>query len=140
NAMDIDGLGEKVIEQLFDAELVTSIDDIYRLTRENLLPLERMGEKSVHNLVTAIEESKTNSLDKILFGLGIRFIGAKAAQILAAEFSTMERLKDATYEALVAVDEIGEQMAVAIMQFFREEIVLKLICDLAMFAMNVSKL
>lgn len=138
NAMDIDGLGEKVIEQLFDAELVTSIDDIYRLTREDLLPLERMGEKSVHNLLTAIEESKTNSLDKLLFGLGIRFIGAKAAQILAAEFSTMERLKETTYEALVAVDEIGEKMADAIIQFFREEKVLQLIADLATLGINMT--
>src|SRR5699024_5375182 len=101
DAMNIDGLGEKVIEQLFEAALVTSIDDIYRLTREDLLPLERMGEKSVQNLLTAIAESKSNSLEKLLFGLGIRFIGAKAAQILAVEFSTMERLKAATFEELV---------------------------------------
>lgn len=138
DAMNIDGLGEKVIEQLFEAALVTSIDDIYRLTRDDLLPLERMGEKSVHNLLTAIEESKSNSLEKLLFGLGIRFIGAKAAQILAAEFSSIDRLKSATYEELVAVDEIGEKMADAVTQFFQEEQVNQLIADLAKLAVNMT--
>src|SRR5699024_2588916 len=137
DAMKIDGLGEKVIEQLFEAALVTSIDDIYRLTREDLLPLERMGEKSVQNLLTAIAESKSNSLEKLLFGLGIRFIGAKAAQILAVEFSTMERLKAATFEELVAVDEIGEKMADAVTQFFQEEKVLQLIADLESLEVNM---
>ncbi|HLQ96252.1 MAG TPA: NAD-dependent DNA ligase LigA [Pseudogracilibacillus sp.] len=137
DAMNIDGLGEKVIEQLFEAALVTSIDDIYRLTREDLLPLERMGEKSVQNLLTAIAESKSNSLEKLLFGLGIRFIGAKAAQILAVEFSTMERLKAATFEELVAVDEIGEKMADAVTQFFQEEKVLQLIADLESLEVNM---
>src|SRR5699024_6472566 len=110
DAMNIDGLGEKVINQLFRENLVTTISDIYRLKREELLELERMGEKSVSNLLNAIEASKQNSLEKLLFGLGIRFIGAKAARILAAHFETMDRLKQASYEELVAIDEIGEKM------------------------------
>src|SRR5699024_11005067 len=83
HAMTIDGLGDKVIEQLYQKQLVTSIDDLYRLKKEDLLPLERMGEKSVSNLLNAISASKDNSLEKLIFGLGIRFIGEKAATILA---------------------------------------------------------
>src|SRR5699024_1744502 len=98
DAMNIDGLGEKVVEQLFKAELVTSMDDLYRITKEDLLPLERMGEKSASNLLTSITASKENSLEKLLFGLGIRHIGAKAAMILAEKFTTMEHLQQATYE------------------------------------------
>src|SRR5699024_691577 len=91
-AMNIDGLGEKVIEQLFRERLVQTIADLYRLDRDELLELERMGEKSVNNLLNAIEVSKTNSLERLIFGLGIRHIGAKAARNLAMHFKTMERL------------------------------------------------
>lgn len=127
DAMNIDGLGERIIEQLFEAELLQSIPDLYRLKKEELLPLERMGEKSVHNLLQAIEASKENSLDKLIFGLGIRHIGAKAAQILASHFETMERLQQATFEELVMIDEIGETMAEAVVHFFQEEKVTQLI-------------
>src|SRR5690625_1621368 len=111
NAMNIEGLGEKVIQQLFQNNLVKTIADLYRLKREDLLPLERMGEKSVNNLLQAIETSKNNSLEKLLFGLGIRFIGEKAAQILAIHFETMKNLQAATYDELIEIDEIGEKMA-----------------------------
>src|SRR5699024_9210606 len=111
NAMNIEGLGEKVVAQLFHAELIETIADLYRLEREKVLELERMGEKSTDNLLQAIEVSKANSLEKLIFGLGIRFIGAKAAQILAEQFETMDRLQQATYDELVMVDEIGEKMA-----------------------------
>ena len=107
DAMNIDGLGEKVIEQLFKEKLVTSIDDLYRLQREELLTLERMGEKSVSNLLNAIEASKENSLERLIFGLGIRHIGAKAAEILAEKFQTMENLQKATYDELIEIDESG---------------------------------
>src|SRR5699024_7116040 len=116
NAMDIDGLGEKVIQQLFDHNLVKTIPDLYRLKREDLLPLERMGEKSVANLLHAIEISKNNSLERLLFGLGIRFIGEKAARILASHFGTMTNLQKATYEDLISIDEIGEKMAESIVR------------------------
>src|SRR5699024_5360634 len=127
DAMNIDGLGEKVIEQLFQAELVTSMDDLYRLTKEDLLPLERMGEKSVNNLLTGIEKSKDNSLEKLLFGLGIRHIGAKAASILAEKFETMENICHAPYDTLIEVDEIGEKMADAILHYFAEDKVKQLL-------------
>src|SRR5699024_6315277 len=91
-AMDIRGLGERVIEQLYDAQLISSIADIYTLEKSSLLTLERMGEKSVSNLLEAIESSKNNSLEKLIFGLGIRHIGTKASSILAANFVTMDAL------------------------------------------------
>ena len=138
DAMNIEGLGEKVIEQLFDANLVSSIDDLYRLTKEELLPLERMGEKSVSNLLNAIEASKSNSLEKLIFGLGIRHIGAKAADILAQEFKTMEHLQKATYEELVSINEIGEIMAEAVVQFFNQEKVSELIEKLRELGINMT--
>lgn len=138
DAMNIDGLGEKVVEQLFHANLIQSIDDLYRLKKEELLPLERMGEKSVSNLLQAIEVSKQNSLEKLLFGLGIRHIGAKAAQILAAEFETMDQLRQATYEELITINEIGEKMADAIVQYFAEDKVHALLDRLQEVGVNMT--
>src|SRR5690625_1452935 len=125
--MNIDGLGEKVVEQLYQTSIVKGIDDLYRLTRDDLLPLERMGEKSVTNLLSAIEASKKNSLERLIFGLGIRFIGEKAATILASEFETMDHLQIASYEDLIEIDEIGEKMADAIVHYFSEDKVKELI-------------
>ncbi|MEI3613806.1 NAD-dependent DNA ligase LigA [Pseudogracilibacillus sp. SO30301A] len=138
DAMNIDGLGEKVIDQLFREKLVNSIDDLYRLKKEQLLPLQRMGEKSASNLILAIEESKKNSLEKLLFGLGIRHIGAKAAQILADEFETMEKLQQATYDQLVAINEIGEKMADAVVHYFAQEKVKELLERLNELGVNMS--
>lgn len=140
NAMNIDGLGEKVINQLFQANLVKTIADIYRLEKEELLKLERMGEKSVTNLLQAIEASKANSLERLLFGLGIRFVGAKAAKTLAMEFETMDNLQQATYEDLLEVDEIGEKMADSIVQYFQEQKVIDLIQELKELGINMSYL
>lgn len=138
NAMNIEGLGEKVIEQLFEANLVHTIADLYRLKREELLKLERMGEKSVNNLLSAIEASKENSLERLIVGLGIRHIGAKAARTLAMHFKSMERLKEATYEDLIAIDEIGDVMAEAVIQFFSEDRVIALINDLKKLHVNMT--
>lgn len=138
NAMNIDGLGEKVVMQLFNAKLIHTIADLYRLEKEELLKLERMGEKSVSNLLEAIEASKENSLEKLIFGLGIRFIGEKAARILAQEFETMDRLQQATYEELVAVDEIGEKMADSVVQYFEEEKVGVLLSELSELGVNME--
>jgi len=138
DAMNIDGLGEKVITQLFEENLIQTIADLYRLDREELLQLERMGEKSVDNLLKAIEDSKSNSLEKLIFGLGIRFIGSKAAKILAAEFETMDRLQHATYDELVAIDEIGEKMADSIVHYFQEEKVIDLLAELKDLNLNME--
>lgn len=138
DAMNIDGLGEKVIEQLFQAKLIQTIADLYRLDKNELLQLERMGEKSVQNLLQAIEASKKNSLEKLIFGLGIRYIGSKAAQILAMHFETMDRLQQATYDTLISIDEIGEKMADSIVQFFSEDKVTELINELKALNINMT--
>ncbi|NRD77694.1 NAD-dependent DNA ligase LigA [Bacillus sp. BRMEA1] len=130
DAMNIEGLGEKVIGQLFAEKLITDVADIYKLTREQLLALERMGEKSVANLLAAIEASKGNSLEKLLFGLGIRHVGAKAAKTLAQEFGTMEKLSSATKDELIAINEIGDKMADSIVSFFEQEGASELIQEL----------
>lgn len=138
DAMNIDGLGEKVVQQLFREDLVHTISDLYRLKHDNLIQLERMGEKSVSNLLHAIEASKQNSLEKLLFGLGIRFIGAKAAKILAMHFETIDRLQESTFDDLIVIDEIGEKMADSVVQFFSEDKVASLINDLQQLGLNMD--
>lgn len=127
DAMNIDGLGEKVIQQLFEENLIQTFADLYRLQYDDVIQLERMGDKSVNNLLYSINKSKENSLEKLIFGLGIRFIGAKAGRILAEEFKTMDALVNANYDELIAVDEIGEKMADSIVQYFSEDEVQDLI-------------
>lgn len=138
NAMNIEGLGEKVTSQLFHAQLVNDVADIYKLTKEQLLQLERMGEKSVQNLLTAIENSKQNSLEKLLFGLGIRHVGEKAAKTLAQAFISMDQLKTATIDDLLAIDEIGEKMADSIVTFFNKAEVNELINELTEAGVNME--
>ncbi len=138
NAMNIDGLGEKIIGQLFAHKLVTNVADLYKLERDSLLQLERMGEKSVQNLLEAIEKSKRNSLERILFGLGIRFVGEKAAKTLAASLQTMSNLQNATEEELMMIDEIGEKMAFSIVQYFQKPEVTELIDELARLGVNLT--
>ncbi|WP_077624273.1 NAD-dependent DNA ligase LigA [Sediminibacillus massiliensis] len=138
NAMNIDGLGEKVIEQLFRENLVHHISDIYKLDREELLQLERMGEKSVDNLLKAIDVSKGNSLERLLFGLGIRYVGAKAARTLAQEFETIDRLREADLQRLTAVNEIGEKMADSVVRYFAKPQVNELIDELKALGLNTE--
>lgn len=139
-AMNIEGLGEKVISQLFAAELIRDPADLYFLTKEQLLNLERMGEKSVSNLLESIAASKQNSLEKLLFGLGIRHVGAKAAKTLAEHFETIDKLKAATKEELVAIEEIGDKMADAIVTFFESEDLQALIDKLKTAGVNMEYL
>ncbi|QOK26512.1 NAD-dependent DNA ligase LigA [Cytobacillus oceanisediminis] len=138
NAMNIDGLGEKVISQLFAENLIKDVADIYKLTYEQLIQLERMGEKSVNNLIQAIENSKGNSLEKLLFGLGIRHVGAKAAKTLAQEFGHMEALEKASRDNLTAINEIGEKMADSIVSFFDQEEAHQLIAELKAAGVNMA--
>ncbi|WP_174733572.1 NAD-dependent DNA ligase LigA [Mesobacillus harenae] len=137
-AMNIDGLGERVVSQLFAEKLIKDVADLYKLTKEQLLGLERMGEKSVTNLLKAIENSKVNSLEKLVFGLGIRHVGAKAAKTLAQEFETMDRLMEADQEQLTAVNEIGEKMAEAVSTYFSNEEVRSLINELKTAGVNME--
>lgn len=138
NAMNIDGLGEKVITQLFRAHLVKDVADLYKLERSELLELERMGEKSVDNLLRAIEKSKENSLEHLLFGLGIRFVGSKAARTLAEQFLQMEKLQEATEEDLMAIDEVGEKMADSIATYFGQQQVSDLLRELKQVGVNMT--
>lgn len=111
DAMNIDGCGPSVINALLDAGLVRDAADLYSLRKEDLLKLERMGEKSADNLLTALAESKKNELDKLLFALGIRHVGAKVARILATEFGSMAKLQQAQPEELAQIRDIGDKIA-----------------------------
>lgn len=111
DAMNIDGCGPSVINALLDAGLVRDAADLYSLRKEDLLKLERMGEKSADNLLTALAESKKNELDKLLFALGIRHVGAKVARVLATEFGSMEKLQQAQPEELAQIRDIGDKIA-----------------------------
>ena len=119
-AMDIEGLGEAIVEQLVSRGLVREVSDIYGLTREQLNGLERMGEKSVTNLVGAIDRSKKQPLWRLLFGLGILHVGVSAARALADHFPNLEALMEATPEELQRISDVGEVVGASIAQFFRE--------------------
>lgn len=111
DAMNIEGCGPSVINALLDAGLVRDAADLYSLRKDDLLKLERMGEKSADNLLAALDESKKNELDKLLFALGIRHVGAKVARILATEFGSMEKLQQAQPEELAHIRDIGDKIA-----------------------------
>jgi DNA ligase (NAD+) len=121
NAMDIDGLGEAIITQLFDKQLIKDAADLYYLKFEDIVNLERMGPKSAQNLLNAVEESKKRGLDQLIFALGIRLVGQRAAKILSRQFKTMDGLREASFEELTAIPEIGPKMAESIIAFFKEE-------------------
>lgn len=121
DAMDIDGLGPAMIEQLLDENLIANIADIYTLKKEELLKLDRMGEKSVDNLIQAIEKSKTNSLDRLINSFGIRHIGTKTSKVLAKNFNDIDEMMNATYERYASINEVGDIMAESIVSFFENE-------------------
>ncbi len=118
DAMDIEGLGPAVLEQLVNEELVRHIDDLYALDRQQIAALERLGERSADNLLEAIERSKEADLSRLIFALGIRHIGQKAAKLLAQRFGTMENVMDASVEDVLSIDGFGEIMAQSLVQFF----------------------
>ena len=120
-AMDIAGLGPAVIEQLLKAELIHDAADLYSLKQEDLINLERFGAKSVQNLLKALEESKKASLGRLVFALGIRHVGERAAKTLANHFGSLERLIAAVFDELVEIPEIGTKMAESIITFFEQE-------------------
>ena len=120
-AMDIDGLGEKLIDQLVDKGLVKDVSDIYFLTKEQLAGLERMADKSAENILAAIEASKKRSLDRLLYALGIRFVGEHIARVLVKAFGSLENLAKATEEDLMQINEIGPQVAQSVVDFFSRE-------------------
>jgi DNA ligase (NAD+) len=119
--MNIDGMGEALVNQLTDRGLVNNVADIYKLTKPDLLSLERMGEKSAQNVLREIEASKKLPLERVIYGLGIRFVGERTAQFLAEHFGSMEALMNATEEELQQVNEVGPRIAQSITEFFQEK-------------------
>ena len=117
-AMNIDGLGENIIQQLLDKELIKNINDIYTLTFEDVASLKKNGTKFAQNLIDSIEESKKNDLSKLITALGIRFVGAKVAKMLAKKYKTMDNLMKATYEELSMIKDIGPVVANSVVEFF----------------------
>jgi len=118
--MDIEGLGDKLVSQLVDTDLIKDPADLYFLTKDKLLTLDRMAEKSAKNLLAAIENSKSPSLEKFIYALGIRHVGEHTARILASSFMTIEKLMEATVNELMAIRDIGPEVAGSIIRFFRE--------------------
>lgn len=138
NAMNIEGLGEKVIEQLYREGLIADFSDLYKLTKEQVVDLDRMGEKSASNLIAAIDASRSNSMERLLFGLGIRHVGERGARILSEHFGSMQKLMEAIKEELVEIHEIGEKMADSIVAYFDAEEVQQLMERLAEANVNLT--
>lgn len=138
NAMNIDGLGERVVGQLYDKGLVKDVADLYYLEKEALLELDKIADKSADNMLKAIDASRSNSLERLIFGLGIRHVGSKAARLLAEEFETIDQLKAASLEAITAIEGIGEKIADSIHSFFELEEAQELIDKLKKAEVNMT--
>jgi DNA ligase (NAD+) len=137
-AMNIDGLGEETVELLFTKGLISDIADLYDLKFDQLIKLERFAEKSVNNALASIENSKKMPFHKVLFGLGIRYVGETTARKLAIHFGLLEKLKEATFEELTEVDEVGERIAQSIVSFFADSKNITLIQRLEQAGVNLS--
>jgi len=130
DAMDIEGLGEAVVNQLVDNKLIKTYADLYSLTAGQLIPLERMAEKSAKNLVDAIEKSKNQPFERVLYALGIRYVGKTVARDLSSSFQNIDNLAEATFEDFISVDSIGPKIAESVIAFFSHESNLSLIRQL----------
>jgi len=130
HVMDIDGLGEALVNQLTERGLVKNVSDLYKLTKDNLLQLERMGEKSAENVLAEIAASKQLPLERVIYGLGIRFVGERTAQFLAEHFGSLDAIMKASAEELEEVNEVGPRIAESIVEFFGDEHNRKLLGDL----------
>lgn len=139
-AMNIDGLGDAIIEDFYNMNIITKIEDIYSLKdkKAELIELEGFGHKSVDNLITSIEASKANSLERLLFALGIPGIGAKTAKVLAKKYETMDKLMQASVEELTNIKDIGEILANNIANYFKEEKTIELINNLKDIGINME--
>jgi len=121
DAMNIDGLGPAIIEQMLETNRIKSIADLYFLKEEDIETMERMGKKSALNLTNAIQKTKNNTLDRIIFGFGIRYIGLKAARILAENFNSLDEIMNADTEQLLNLNEFGSKMAESLIKFFNQD-------------------
>ncbi|GMA63144.1 DNA ligase [Alicyclobacillus fastidiosus] len=140
DAMNIDGLGEQWIAILLDRQMVKTVADLYRLTKAELLTLERMGEKLADKLLQSIEASKGNSLERLLFGLGIRLVGEKAAKTLAQSFLSMDAIEQATLDQLTAIPDVGPKMAKSILFYFDTPAAQSLLASLRELGVNMTYL
>ncbi|MEE3425518.1 MAG: helix-hairpin-helix domain-containing protein, partial [Erysipelotrichaceae bacterium] len=140
NAMNIDGLGEKRVEAFLNEGLLTSFEDIYKLfnRKDDILKMEKFGEKSYDNLIEAIENSKKNSLERLINGLGIRQVGEKAAKVLAAYFKNMNAFMNASQEELSNIHDIGPITAEYIREFFNEDSNREMIAQLKLLGVNMD--
>lgn len=138
DAMDIRGLGPAIVSLLISQGLIKDAADLYYLKREDLVPLERMGEKSAANLLSAIEESKKRPLDRLIYALGIPYVGSRTASLLSEAFGSISELEKATYEDLIKVPEIGDKIAESILAFFRQEQVRDLLARLKAAGVNME--
>jgi DNA ligase (NAD+) len=139
HAMNIDGLGEKIVDQLLERELVKDFADLYKLDLETVAGLERMGEKSARNLLGEIEASRKNSLARLIYAVGIPFVGERTAQLLAAHFGSMDTLETAHSEKLMEVAEVGPKIAEGVCEFFSEAANRKLIARLRDVRVNMKE-
>lgn len=142
NAMNIDGLGTSLIELLYDKGFISEIADLYYLKdkKQELISLDRMGQKSVENLLNSIEKSKSNNIDKLIFGFGIRHIGARAAQLLSENFESIDEIVQANFEEIKNIHEFGEKMAISLVAFFEQPKNLEMIERLRQAGVNFSSL
>ena len=138
DCMNIDGLGDKIIEQLIDKKLISNIADIYFLEFEDIATLKKNGKKFTQNLIDAINNSKNNDLYRLIAALGIRHIGVKAAKTLARKYKTMENLMQASIESLAMTNDIGEISANSLYEFFRQEQTIDLISKLKQAGVNMN--
>jgi DNA ligase (NAD+) len=138
HAMNIDGLGEKIVVQLLDKELVKDFADLYKLKLDEVAGLERMAEKSAQNLLDEIAKSKKNSLARLIYAIGIPFVGERTGQLLAAHYGSMDKLQEASAEDLLAVNEVGETIAEGVHEFFAESANRKLIERLRAVGVNMK--
>lgn len=136
NAMNIDGLGPRVLAQMYDKELVADVADLYFLDEEQLMTLDKIKEKSANNIYTAIQASKENSVERLIFGLGIRHVGAKAAKILAEHFGDLKRISQAKQEEVVALESMGETIADSLVTYFENDEVHELMDELTKAGVN----
>ncbi|BDW94308.1 NAD-dependent DNA ligase LigA [Muricauda ruestringensis] len=137
-AMDIEGLGGETVELLFKEGLIQNYADLYTLTKEQILPLERMADKSAENLVNGVQASKTIPFERVLFALGIRYVGETVAKKLAKAFKDIDALMTASHEELVAVDEIGDRIAESVLDFFSEPANVQVVDRLKSYGLQFS--
>lgn len=138
NAMNIDGLGPRVLAQMYDKKLVKDVADLYKVTTDELMTLDKIKEKSANNIYQAIQASKDNSVERLLFGLGIRHVGAKAAKILAEHFGDLQHIATADQETILQLDSIGEIIANSVTTYFENEEVHQLIREFAEAGVNLT--